>query len=397
MAKSLNQRTIGVVTGSRADYGILAPLLRAIHEDGALALRLMVTGMHLSPEFGLTIEMIEGDGFPIAERVEMLVSSDTPEGIAKSMGLGTIGFAQAFARHRPDMLVVLGDRFEVHAATLAALPFKIPVAHIHGGELTEGAFDNSLRYSITQMSHLHFVATEEYGRRLIQVGEEPWRVLVCGALSLDNIKTVSLLTREEMESRTGLSLERSPLVVTFHPVTLEYELTEWQVDELLAAVGTIPLPILLTMPNAKTGRSTIARKLNKFVEGRASARLVDNLGTQAYFSFMAIAAAMVGNSSSGIIEAMSFGLPVVNIGTRQRGRTRGANVIDVGYGREEIIAGIHTALSPGFRSRLQGQSNPYGDSRAAEKIVERIKEIALDNRLIVKRFYTVGSPTSVSS
>ena len=218
-------RTIGVVTVGRSDYGIYLPLLRKIREDPHLQLHLIVAGMHLSPEFGLTVKNIEADGFETNERVEMLMSSDTPGGIAKSMGLGTIGFAESYARFRPDILLVLGDRFEMHAAALAALPFKIPVAHIHGGEITEGAIDDALRHSITKLSHLHFVSTQEYAHRVLQLGEEPWRVIISGAPSLDNLHNIKLLEREQLETHTGLRLGGNPLLVTYHPVTLEYEQT----------------------------------------------------------------------------------------------------------------------------------------------------------------------------
>ena len=383
-------RTIGVVTVARSDYGIYLPVLGKIKVDPDLQLHLIVTGMHLSPEFGLTVKAIEADGFEIGERVEMLLSSDTPEGIAKSMGLGTIGFAQAYARFRPDILVVLGDRFEMHVAALAALPFKIPVAHIHGGEITQGVIDDALRHSMTKLSHLHFVSTQEYARRVIQLGEEPWRVIVSGAPSLDNLHSIRLLTREEVAARFGLHLDETPfLLVTFHPVTLEYEQTEWQVTELLAALEACGLPVVFTMPNADTSGRTIARMIEEFVATHSSAQAVDNLGTQGYFSMMALATAMVGNSSSGIIEALTFRLPVVNVGTRQHGRVRAANVIDVGYERKEIVQGIRTAVQIESREKLHDLVNPYGCGRASDKIVERLKEIALDERLVTKRFHDV--------
>jgi UDP-N-acetylglucosamine 2-epimerase (non-hydrolysing)/GDP/UDP-N,N'-diacetylbacillosamine 2-epimerase (hydrolysing) len=386
-------RSIGVVTGSRADFGIYLPLLRLISADPSVTLSLAVTGMHLSPEFGFTLKEIEAEGFPIDHRVEMLLSSDSPEGIAKSMGLGTLGFAQAFARQLPDILVVLGDRFEMHAAAVAAVPFKVPVAHIHGGEVTEGAIDNALRHSITQLSHLHFAAIDEYGQRLIQMGEEPWRVTVSGALGLDNLRATPLIGRNELERRIGLSLEKPPLLVTFHPVTLEYEETERHVRELLEALGSFDLPIVFTMSNADTGGRVITERIRVFTQERPASRLVDNLGTQAYFSLMARAAAMVGNSSSGIIEAMSFELPVVNIGTRQTGRIRPKNVIDVGYRREEIVVGIRQALEPGMRAGLRGQANPYGDGCAAGRILARLKTVPLDSQLLVKRWTMEPRPT----
>ena len=374
---------------ARSDYGIYLPVLRRLQDEPELRLHLIVAGMHLSPEFGLTVEAIEADGYNVGDRVEMLLSSDSPEGIAKSMGLGAIGFAQAYARVRPDILLVLGDRFEMHAATVAALPFKIPVAHIHGGEITEGAIDDALRHSMTKLSHLHFVATQEYRQRVIQMGEEPWRVVVSGAPGLDNLHSVPRLDRDQLEERLGMALDPAPLLVTYHPVTLEYEDTQWQAQELLSSLEEIGLPVVFTMPNADTGGRAITDMLREFVRSHPNARLVENLGTQAYFSLMGCAAAMVGNSSSGIIEAPSFGLPVVNIGARQAGRTRAANVIDVGYGRVDIVQGIKHALDPEFRAGLRGMANPYGDGQAADVIVRHLTETPTDQQLIVKRFVDV--------
>lgn len=380
-------RTIGVVTVARSDYGIYLPVLRNIQADPDLDLRVYASGMHLSPEFGMTVEVVEADGFAPAERIETLLSSDSPEGLAKSMGLGIIGFAQAFTRSRPDLLLVLGDRFEMYVAALAALPFKIPVGHIHGGEITEGAIDDALRHSMTKLSHLHFVATEEYARRVLQLGEEPWRVTISGAPNLDNLHSIALLESHELEARYNLRLDQPLLLVTFHPVTLEYEQTEWQVGELLAALEASRMRVIFTMPNADTSGRTIARMIKEFVETHPDTHVVDNLGMQGYFSMMAVASAMVGNSSSGIIEAASFELPVVNIGTRQRGRVRGANVVDVDYDRASIVNGLGRALDPQFRAQLKGLPNPYGTGGAAEKIVDVLKGVELNDRLVMKRFY----------
>lgn len=382
-------RTIGVVTTSRSDYSYYLPLLRRIQSDSDLRLQLFVTGMHLAPEFGFTVRDIEADGFPIAERIEMLVASDTPEAIAKSMGLGTIGFAQAFARTRPDILVLLGDRFEMHAAAVAALPFTIPLAHIGGGESTEGLIDEPIRHSITKMSHLHFTTTEYYARRIIQMGEEPWRVTISGAPSLDNLHDLDWLSRSDLEARFGLDLDVSPLVVTYHPVTLEYEATEWQVTELLAALDKVGAPVIFTYPNADTWSRIIRRLIDVYVASHPNARVVVNLGTSAYFSLLRHCAAMVGNSSSGIIEAASFRLPVVNVGNRQQGRVRGPNVVDVGYEREAVLAGIRNVLDPGFRASLTDLVNLYGDGHAAERIVAVFKQVSLDMGLRHKRFHEV--------
>ena len=382
-------RKVGIVSVGRSDYGIYLPILRHIQSDADLKLILYVSGMHLSPDFGLTARMIEADGFEIGERVEMLLSSDSPEGIAKSIGLGVIGFSQAFHRTRPDILVVLGDRFDMYTAALTALPFKIPVAHIHGGEVTSGALDDALRHSMTKLSHLHFVSTEVYRQRVEQLGEEPWRIVVSGAPGLDHLHSLEFLSKSEIESRYGVRLDHPPLLVTFHPVTLEFEQVEWQIGELLAALDEIALPVIFTLPNADTGNSVIRRKIAEFTATREKAWDIDNLGTQGYFSMMKVARMMVGNSSSGIIEAPSFRLPIVNIGTRQNGRVKAANVVDTGYTRNEIMQAIHTALEPGYLRSLENLENPYGDGHASEKIIEHLKNIPLDEQLLVKKFWDV--------
>jgi UDP-hydrolysing UDP-N-acetyl-D-glucosamine 2-epimerase len=385
-------RTIGVVTCGRSDYGIYLPVLHAIRSDPELRLSLIVTGMHLSREFGLTVETIEGDGFKVDARVEMLLSSDTPEGIAKSIGIGSIGFAQLYAQRKPDILLVLGDRFEMLAAVAASLPFNIPLAHIHGGESTEGLIDEAIRHAITKMSHLHFVSTPFYARRVIQMGEEPWRVVVSGAPSLDNIRTTSLLNRQEIENRYGFSLEGPVLLVTYHPVTLEYRDAPDHLRLLLAALEKSGAGLVFTCPNADTYGRRLLETIQEFCQRVKRASLIMNLGTRDYFSLMSHASAMVGNSSSGIIEAASFQLPVVNIGNRQRGRVHGENVIDVGNDAEEILGAIHLALSSSFRTRIAKRENPYGDGRAADRILARLKTVPLDETLLLKQFHTIEEP-----
>jgi UDP-hydrolysing UDP-N-acetyl-D-glucosamine 2-epimerase len=380
-------RTIAVVTVARSDYGIYLPVLRRIVDDPALQLRLLVTGTHLSAEFGSTVEAIEADGFPIGDRIEMLLSSDTPTGTAKSMGLGTLGFADVYARNRPDILVVLGDRFEMHAAVVAALPYAIPVAHIHGGELSFGAIDDALRHSITKLSHLHFTSTEAYAQRVIQMGEEPWRVTVTGAPGLDHLHALDYMDRAALERQFNLRLDQPPVMVTFHPVTLEHGQAEAQIDAVLAALESITQPIVFSMPNADATGRAIGRRIAAYVEAHPKAFRADNFGTRAYFSLMKCAAVMLGNSSSGIIEAASFELPVVNIGSRQAGRIHGANVLDTGYARADIERAIQTALQPDFRSNLRGMQNPYGQGHAAALIVNALRDVLLDARLLIKRFH----------
>ncbi len=384
-------RKIAVVTVGRSDFGIYAPVLRAIEDDPTLELQLIVGGAHLTGQFGWTVNEITAQGFEISDKVDMLLSADTPEAVATSMGLGTMGFAQSYARLDPDIIVVLGDRFEMHSAASAAVPLGIPLAHIHGGEVTEGAIDEAFRHAITKYSHLHFVSTKQYARRVIQMGEEPWRVVVSGAPGLDNLRTLLLPDRQELEKRVGLELSQPPLLVTYHPVTLGQDNTESQLQNLLGALNEVNSPIVFTYPNADAQSGVILKMIREFLTRHPAAGIVDNLGTRAYFGMMNEAAAMVGNSSSGIVEAASFRLPVVNIGERQRGRCHERNVINVGYSREEIMEGISKALSPSFRDELADLVNPYGDGNAAEHIVNRLRTVPLDERILRKKFYDLSS------
>ena len=337
----------------------------------------------------MTVEAIEGDGFDIAARVEIPMPSDSPEDVSIAMGNATCGFTRVYSQLRPDILLVLGDRFEMHAATVAAVPMRLPVGHIHGGELTFGAIDDMLRHSITKLSHLHFTATQAYADRVIRMGEEPWRVSVSGAPSLDNLSDIRAMSQDELHDKLGVELSLPSLLVTYHPVTLEHENTEEQMGNLLAALTEVDASIVFTSPNTDTGGSLIRGMIEAFTEQHCRAKLVANLGTDAYFSMMNCVSAMVGNSSSGIIEAASFALPVVNIGNRQEGRTRGRNVIDVGYGQAEILQGIRRAISAEFHDGLDGMMNPYGGGGAAERIVSCLRAIEIDDRLLWKRFHDV--------
>jgi UDP-hydrolysing UDP-N-acetyl-D-glucosamine 2-epimerase len=385
-------RSICVVTGARSDWGIYLPILQRIREEPTLDLQVVATGMHLAPAFGDTVHEIEEDGFVVADRVHMLLASDGPEAIAASMGIGTIGFAPVLARLRPDILLVLGDRFDMLPAAIAALPLGIPLAHIHGGESTEGLIDESIRHSLTKLSHLHFPSTDLYARRIVQMGEEPWRVLVSGAPSLDKLRGLKPLARSEVEQRIGLSLAKPTVVVTYHPVTLEHERVEERVDALLDALATTAAQIVFTYPNADTNAQTVLSRVRAFADARPGATVVTSLGSLAYFSLLGFVDAMIGNSSSGIIEAASFELPVVDVGMRQRGRLRARNVIGTGDSTAEIAEGIARALDPTFRVSLAGLANPYGDGHAAERIVTRLRDVELGPRLLVKRFHDLPDP-----
>lgn len=380
---------LGIVTVARSDFGIYMSLLKAAQSHPEIDLRLIVSGMHLAPEFGLTVREVEKSGIPIRHKVEMMLSSDTPEGTAKSMGVGLMGFAQLFASDRPDWLVVLGDRFEMFSAAAAALPFGIPVAHLHGGELTFGAIDEALRHSITKMSHLHFASTREYTERIARLGEEPWRISHCGALSLENLE--GGMSAGELERQFQICLDPAPLLVTFHPVTLQYEETLDQLEELLAALDASQHPCVITLPNADASGRAVARRIGEFsAEHSGRVTVVNNFGRAGYLGMLQQAAAMVGNSSSGILEAASFHLPVVNIGDRQAGRVRGSNVLDVPTHRDEILAAIRKAMAPEFRQACMKFTNPYAPPegvRPSKMIIERILSQPVDGRLLMKRFY----------
>ena len=380
-------KRIGVVTVSRSDYGHLRPVLEALRRAPDLELLLLVAGMHLASEFGLTVRDIEADGFPISARVEMLGGGDTPEAVAAATGRGVAGFGEAFARLRPDVVVALGDRFEMLAAAVAALPFALPVAHIHGGEVSEGAMDNQIRHAITKLAHLHFASAEPHARRIAAMGEEPWRIHTVGAPGLDRLATTEPLPRAGLARELRLPEAGPWLLVTFHPVTLEYRDTAAHIDELLAALEKTDGFIVITYPNADTAGRLIIERIEEFA-GRhpRRCRLAKSLGERLYLSLLRHADLMIGNSSSGLIEAPSFGLPVVNVGSRQRGRLRGANVIDVEPSREDILRGIEGAQALPFRVRARAAANPYGDGHAAPRIVEILRSVPIDVRLVQKRF-----------
>lgn len=368
-------RKICVVTGTRAEYGLLYWLLKEIQADANLQLQLIVTGMHLSPEFGLTWKTIEEDGFVIDAKVEMLLSSDTPVGIAKSIGLGVIGFADALARLQPDILVVLGDRFEILAAAQAALIAGIPVAHIHGGEVTAGAFDDSIRHAITKMSHIHFVATESYKRRVIQLGEAPANVFNVGAPGIENIRRLKLLSRTELEHSINFEMGSTCLLVTYHPSTLGKTKPHIAMQSLLNALDRFPeAKIIFTRPNSDTDGRILNLMLDEYSErNKTRTAIFSSMGQIRYLSALNCVDVVVGNSSSGIIEAPVFKTPTVNIGERQSGRLKADSIIDCDETVESIEVAIRKALSSEFRSHANQTVSLYGAGDSARQIIKQLK------------------------
>ncbi len=383
-------KRICVVTGTRAEYGLLRCVMRGIRLSASLELQLIVTGMHLSPEFGLTYREIEVDGFRIDRKVEMLLSSDTPVGIGKSMGLAICGFSDALAELQPDLLLVLGDRYEILAAVSAAMVARIPVAHLHGGEATEGSIDESIRHAVTKMSHLHFVAAQEYRCRVIQLGESPDRVFLVGGLGADNIVRLQLLERAELERALDFQLGRRNLLVTFHPVTLEEDSAERQMTELLAALDELhDTRLIFTMPNADTDGRILFRMIEEFVASHpVMCKAYTSLGQLRYLSCLRHVDGVVGNSSSGLTEAPSFRIGTINIGDRQRGRLKAASVIDCEADRAAIRVALEQLFSPTFQASLPAAVNPYGGGGASEAIVRMLEQISLDG-LLKKRFFNL--------
>lgn len=381
------KRKVCVVTGTRAEFGLLESLLNSINEDPRLALQLVVTGMHLSPNYGLTYKEIEASGYKIDSMVEMLLDSDTPSAIAKSMGLGSIGFADTFTRLQPDLLIVLGDRFEILSAVTAALIFGIPVAHLYGGEATEGAFDEAIRHSITKMSHLHFVANLDYARRVIQLGEHPDRVFTVGGLGVDAINTTSLMSRNLLESSLEFKFLKKNLLITFHPETIEGKSSMPQLNAMLEALRELEDTLLIfTLPNIDTGGRELAKQIQVFVDSNLNAQLIPSMGRQRYLSCMQFVDGVIGNSSSGLSEAPSFKIGTINIGDRQKGRLAASSVIQCGASKSEISQALKKLYDPQFRSTLSSVVNPYGDGGAAKKILDVISDHPLEG-ILKKSFY----------
>jgi GDP/UDP-N,N'-diacetylbacillosamine 2-epimerase (hydrolysing) len=385
-------RKICIITGTRADYGLLRWLMQSIKDDPDLKLQIIATGMHLSPEFGLTYQEIEQDGFQIDRKVEILTSSDTSVGIAKSIGLGNIGFADALNELRPDVIVVLGDRFEIFSAVSAALVARIPVAHIHGGEITEGAFDESFRHAITKMSHLHFVAANDYRQRVIQLGERPESVFLVGGLGVDAINQLQLLDKTALEDSLSLKFSKKNLLITFHPVTLENATAEKQMGELLDALRELKdTKLIFTLPNADTGGRVLAQMVQNFVAKNLNSCAYVSLGQLRYLSCIPQVDGVIGNSSSGLTEVPSFKKGAINIGDRQKGRLKAKSVIDCDPVRESITKALAQLYSDEFQGCLRQTINPYGVGGASLNIVNILKRHPLTN-IIKKTFYDM--PTS---
>jgi UDP-N-acetylglucosamine 2-epimerase (non-hydrolysing)/GDP/UDP-N,N'-diacetylbacillosamine 2-epimerase (hydrolysing) len=387
----MRKRKICVITTSRADYGLLYWLMKEIQSDCELVLQVIAAGMHLEPGFGLTYKAISEDGFKITEKIRLSMKDDTEIGISKSIGIGFKKFAMTYEKLRPDVIVLLGDRYELLSAAVPALVSKIPLAHIHGGETTQGAIDEAVRHCITKMSIVHFVSTEIYRKRIVQMGEDPKFVFNYGAPGLDNLHRLRLLNKKKLQEELDFDLHGETAIITCHPATLEKYSPGDQIDNLLKALKAYDFKAVFTMANADVGGRTINREIEKFCRAEPGKyKFFRNLGQVAYLSCLKNFDIMVGNSSSGIIEAPSFKLPVVNIGDRQKGRVRAKNVIDVGYSKSSIEKGVKKALSRAFRNTIRYVKNPYdrySDGKTGYRIKQKLKKLKLDGDLVKKKFH----------
>jgi UDP-N-acetylglucosamine 2-epimerase (non-hydrolysing)/GDP/UDP-N,N'-diacetylbacillosamine 2-epimerase (hydrolysing) len=385
------KRRIGVVTSSRADYSHLYWPLRELAAREDVDLGIFAFGAHLSPEFGNTVGEIERDGFRIHARIECLLSSDSDVGMAKTIGLATLGLADALSAWRPDLLLLIADRYEMLAPASVALAMRIPMAHIEGGEISQGAIDDSVRNALTKLAHLHFTSTATARRRVMAMGEEAWRVHHVGTPSLDHVRRSKLLDRDQLQSQLSVALEKPTVVIAYHPVTILKDTTE-EADALYQALSESPGQLLFVFPNADAGSHDLIRRTKALVEQRKNAHVFMNLSAITYWSLLAHSDALVGNSSSGIMEAASFALPVVNVGMRQQGRERARNVIDVPAEKVAIRHGISRALSAQFHSSLDGMTNPYGNGTAAAAIAKALAEADLSRLLVKEPAPLAGEP-----
>ncbi len=378
------KRKIAVVTTSRADYSLLYWPLRDLASHPDVDLKIVALGPHLSPEFGCTVGEIEKDGFAVDARIECLMSSDSDVGMAKTIGVATLSLADYFGQLRPDLVVLTADRYEMLAPASVALALRIPLAHIEGGEITEGAIDDAVRNALTKLSHIHFTSTESARARVIAMGEEDWRVHRTGAASLDHLRRSPLLSRKQLETRLGIDLGQPSTVITYHPATIARDTTR-EADAVFSAIESIPGQVLFCYPNADAGSRALIERMKLSLRRLYVNLLCVNLDPVTYWSLLRYVDLLVGNSSSGIIEAASFALPVVDIGIRQRGRERGRNVLHAEPTVASILDRVSTARSEGFRQSLKGMENPYGDGRAAERIVAVLASVPLGEELLIKR------------
>ncbi|MEM7053797.1 MAG: UDP-N-acetylglucosamine 2-epimerase [Pseudomonadota bacterium] len=376
-------RRIAVVSSSRADYGHLYWVLKELQAHEHIDLHILAMAAHGSPKFGLTVEQFERDGFEVRQMVECLLDSDSDVGMAKTIGLGVLGLADRLGQLRPDLLLIIADRYEMLAPAATALALRIPIAHIEGGEISEGAIDDAVRNALTKMSHLHFVSTEQARRRVCALGEQAWRVHRAGAPSLDHLTRSHLPDRSALERKLNFDLQTSPWLVSFHPVTLIRK-PQAETDALFNALDTLEGPMVFCFPNADTGHAGIIERATAFATDRDRTELFINLEPLQYWGLLKQVRVMIGNSSSGIMESPSLQLPCVNIGIRQRGRERAANIIDAPANTAEILNAIRKADSSEFRQQLNGMKNPYGDSTAAKIIARILSEVPLDDRLLIK-------------
>ena len=389
-------RHVAVVTTSRADWGHIEPVLRGLCARDDVRVSLLVGGSHLEERFGRTIDLVRGEGYEVAAEVPFLAPTDSDQGMAEGIGRATLGFAECLGELRPDILLLIADRFEMLAPAAAAMALRIPIAHIEGGEISEGAIDQQVRDALTKMSHLHLVPTQEAANRVIAMGEEPWRVTVTGAPSLDHLVIDSLPPRDLVEAAIGMSLNPSPLVVSFHPTTMLRGTTD-EAEIFFRRIEQCPSPLVFCFPNADAGYVRIIEMAKGICNRRDDAVLRVNLDHLMYWALLREAICLAGNSSSGIMEAASFGLPVVNVGIRQQGRTRAANIIDAPADSLSISMAIERAVDPTFRSELVGMSNPYGDGYAAEAIVQRLISTVIGEPLLQKHCGDLSADASIDS
>jgi len=381
------KRTIAVVTSSRADYSHLYWPLRELAAHPAVNLKIIGMGAHLSPEFGCTATEIEKDGFHLDARVECLLSSDSDVGMAKTIGVATLGLADCLGQMRPDLVLLIADRYEMLAPAAVATALRIPLAHIEGGEISEGVIDDAVRNALTKLSHVHFTSTELARARVVSMGEEHWRVHRTGAPSLDHLRRSPLLSRAQVEARMNIRFMPPTAVVAYHPTTIAREPTR-EGDALFAALESAPVQLLFCYPNADAGSRDLIQRARSFIQRTGRGQVFINLDPVAYWSMLGCVDLLVGNSSSGIMEAASFALPAVNVGIRQRGRERGRNVLDAGATAASIKDGIGMAMTEDFRNSLRGMENPYGDGHAAERIAAVLASVPLGEELFVKRTCT---------